>query len=258
MALRLLAYLGLGIDALARHEWLLSLLCFTTPFIGKFGMGTAFVVGIVFLVLGHYLEGVIAIGVVVFNLVGNQLMKIYDLKRSKVADELPSDNPSGQVAWSPFKKTTEKRLVRSFEMGLRLIEVSLYSRLRSHYSETMPQEPASAQVTNYFKGNDIKALMDNSPEPLRSKIAQIRDQIPANAANAMTESGSTREVIVATLRMREVLDFMRQGKAYLQSEQHQRIYRLLSDYGPEFPEEIKPNKYLALARRYRQEQFGAS
>lgn len=68
MLLRLLAYLGLGIDAVARREWLLALLCFTTPFIGKVGMGTAIVAGVGFVAFGLYAEGGIAIGVVVFNM----------------------------------------------------------------------------------------------------------------------------------------------------------------------------------------------
>jgi hypothetical protein len=42
MLLRLLIHLGLGIDALVRRESLLAIPSFTTPFIGKFGMGTAF------------------------------------------------------------------------------------------------------------------------------------------------------------------------------------------------------------------------
>jgi hypothetical protein len=114
----------------------------------------------------------------------------------------------------------------------------------------------AAQTVNYLKGEDIVAVMQNSPEPLKSRIARIKDQLPESAAKAMAESGSTREVVVGTLRMKEVLEFMLRGKSYLHSEQHQRTYRLLSTYGPEFPEEIKPDKYLAMAHRYRQEHFG--
>src|ERR1017187_2095810 len=133
MLLRLLTYLGLGIDAVVRREWLLALLCFTTPFIGTFGMGTAFVAGLTFIVLGQYVEGAIAIGVVVFTLVGNQMMKSYDLKLSRPIYECPSGNPGKRVfvMWWPFKKTIERRLIRSFEAGLRLIQVSLFTRLRS-------------------------------------------------------------------------------------------------------------------------------
>jgi hypothetical protein len=178
MTLRLLAYLALGIDASARREWLLALLCFTTPFIGKYGMGTAFVAGMAFIAMGQFAEGAIAIAVVVFNLIGNQVIEAYDLGRSRVVDEWRSDNPArGGTRW-PFRKAIEKRLIRSFETGLRLIQVSLYTRLQSQYSAAMPKESAkvlAAQVVNYLKGEDIIAVMDNSSEPLKTQIARIKD-----------------------------------------------------------------------------------
>ena len=74
----------------------------------------------------------------------------------------------------------------------------------------------------------------------------------------MAENRSTRQVIVATLRMREVLKFMVDGEGYFQSAEHQRVYDLLSPYGPEFPDEIKPDSYLEMARRYREEVFGTA
>jgi hypothetical protein len=71
----------------------------------------------------------------------------------------------------------------------------------------------------------------------------------------MLESASTREVIVGTLRMREVLEFMLHGEAYLHSDRSRRNWEILSTYGPEFPEEIKPEKYLAMSHRYMKEQL---
>jgi hypothetical protein len=163
--------------------------------------------------------------------------------------------------WWPLKKTTEKRLIQSFETGLRVIQVSLYSRLDAQYSLTMEKESAgvlAAQVVNYLKGEDILASMEHSPEPLKSQIAQIKDQVPESAARAMAESRSTREVIVGTLRMTGVLKFMLDGESYIRSDEHQRIYKLLVLYGAEFPEAIKPDKYLEIAERYYQGQFGTS
>jgi hypothetical protein len=123
----------------------------------------------------------------------------------------------------------------------------------------MAGEPAcvlAAQVVNYLKGEDIMAVMEHSTEPLRSQTDRIKDQIPESAARAMAESGSTREVVVATLRMKGVLEFIRQGESYLLSDQHQRIYKSLSTYGAEFREEIKPSRYLEMAQRYYEEHFG--
>ena len=161
--------------------------------------------------------------------------------------------------WWPIKKT-EKRIVRFFEKGLRLIQVTLFARLHLQYSTTMEKESAgvlAAQVVNYLKGEDIELVIESTPEPLKSQIAQIKDSLPERAANAMAESHSTREVIVATLRMREVLKFMLQGEVYLQSEEHRRISGLLLPYGPEFPEEIKPERYMQMAEMYYQEHYSS-
>jgi hypothetical protein len=159
----------------------------------------------------------------------------------------------------PFEKKAEDALIHSFETGLRVIQVCLCKKLESQYSATMAGGPAcvlAAQVVNYLKGEDVMAVMEHSTEPLRSEIDRIKDQIPESAARAMAESGSTREVVVATLRMRGALEFMRQGESYLLGDQHQRIYKLLSTYGAEFPEEINPSRYLEMAQRCYEEHFG--
>jgi hypothetical protein len=119
----------------------------------------------------------------------------------------------------PFKKKTESALIHSFETGLRMIQVSMFKNLKSEYSRTMAEEPAgvlAAQVGNYLKGEDVVAVMERSTEPLKSQIDRIKYQIPESAAKVMAESGSTREVVVATLRMKGVLEFMRNGDSYLQ------------------------------------------
>ena len=141
------------------------------------------------------------------------------------------------------------------------MQVSLCSRLEAQYSLTMETESAvvlAVQVVNYLKGEDILDLMERSPEPLKSKIAQIKDQVFGRSAKAMAESRSTREVIVGTLRMREVLKFMLDGESYARSDEHQRIYELLVPYSPEFPEAIKPDTYLEMAEQYYKEHFGTS
>jgi hypothetical protein len=161
--------------------------------------------------------------------------------------------------WWPFKRTIEKRIVRSFERDLRLIQVSLFTKLKSSYSLTMEDQSASlvaAQVVNYLKGDDIAAVIENSIEPLKSRIGRIRGQLPEDAAKAMAESGSTREVVVATLRMRLVVNRMLTGESYPLSDEYKRISELLSTYGPEFPEAITLGKYGELSHRWYQEHFG--
>jgi hypothetical protein len=58
--------------------------------------------------------------------------------------------------------------------------------------------------------------------------------------------------------MRAALGFMVEGESYFRSAFYERTLALLSTYGPEFPEEIKPKEYLAMAHRYRQERLSSS
>jgi hypothetical protein len=233
MLLRLLAYSGLGIDAVIRHEWFLALLCFVTPFIRAAGMGTAIAAGVVFLALGQYTEGGIAIGVVVYNLVGNRLVEM-------------------------VKSFGMRRSAAIYEKGLRLIQVTLYHALSTKYALTLDLETAkilAAQVSNYLKGDDIEEVMQHCDEPLKSNIARIRTQVPDYAARAMMEDKDTREVVVANLRMRVVVNFGLIGASYLTSADKVRAENLLSLYGPEFPDATYPAEYLALAQRYRKEHW---
>lgn len=155
----------------------------------------------------------------------------------------------------PFKKSPN--LVDSaelYEQGLRYVQVTLFTMLRTRYSAEMDAESASvlaAQVANFLKGDAIEDVIANCAEPLKSQIRRIKDRVPEHAYAVMATSRSVREVVVATLRMRTVLAFGLIGEAYFQSDEKNRIERVLSTYGPEFPKEIDPKRYVAMARRFR-------
>jgi hypothetical protein len=130
--------------------------------------------------------------------------------------------------------------------------------LNAHYSEEMDVESAgvlAAQVTNFLRGEGVEDVIAQCAEPLKSQICKIKDRIPEHAHATMATSRSVREVVVATLRMRTVITFGFVGEAYLQSEEKTRIERILSTYGAEFPEEIDPKSYVAMAKRFRDSIF---
>ena len=140
-----------------------------------------------------------------------------------------------------------------------MIQVSLYNQFVKEFSREMEKETAgvvAAQVINYLKGDNIITVMNDAAEPLKFSIAEIKDHVPQAAANVMAASKNTREVIVATLRMRAAIEFMLEGKSYFQTERHERVERLLATYGPEFPEKITPGKYLKVAYRIHKEVYG--
>jgi hypothetical protein len=85
-----------------------------------------------------------------------------------------------------------------------------------------------------------------------SRSASVRNRDRHHLGTLIAIARNTQ----ATLRMKTAMEFMLHGKAYLQSDQHQRIGRLLSTYGSEFPEAINPEKYLEIAHQYHREHFG--
>jgi hypothetical protein len=164
---------------------------------------------------------------------------------------------TGFPVWWRFKKLAEqKRIVHSFVENRHVIQATLFSDLKKTYLLTMEEDAAdllAAQVANYLIGLDIDEVIANSTEPRKSEIERIREQLPVHAAKAMVNDRSTREVVVATLRMWESSEFMLHGESWLQSDLHRRLNGLLASYSPDFPEEINPAKYREMVHRYREE-----
>jgi hypothetical protein len=75
MLLRLVAYCGLGVDCVVKGHMILAMICFGTPFAGPIGMWLAAVAGIWFFLIGLRAEGSVSIGVLLFNLIGNQWLR---------------------------------------------------------------------------------------------------------------------------------------------------------------------------------------
>ncbi len=85
MLLRLVVYLGLAVDAFIKGRYVLGALCCFVPFIGRRGMYLAAFTGIVFYIERYFLEGTLAIGLVLFNLQGNLWMQRREEKRLDAA-----------------------------------------------------------------------------------------------------------------------------------------------------------------------------
>jgi hypothetical protein len=146
-----------------------------------------------------------------------------------------------------------KRLGDNFAECLRLMKIDLAYDISNIYSAQMDYKVAralAAQVVNFLMGEDIEEIARVSDEPLRSRIMAILPQVRQRAAECMQADRQTREIIVATLRMISILNFGKYGRAWLQSPAQIRVERLLVEYGPEFPEEIKPAAYMKMFSTY--------
>ena len=53
MLLRIVAYLGLGVNVVRHRDFVLAAFCFVTPFIGPYGMITAVLAGAGFAIFGR-------------------------------------------------------------------------------------------------------------------------------------------------------------------------------------------------------------
>jgi len=69
MILNFIAFIGLGIFADSQRLYFLSVFCYVTPFIGKYGMLTATLAGLMFFISGQTIAGCISIGLIIFQLV---------------------------------------------------------------------------------------------------------------------------------------------------------------------------------------------
>ena len=75
MVLRLVAYWSLGIDGAVKGAYIPAVLCFIIPFAGPIGMWLAVFAGLLFLFQTLYVAGAIALAVLAFNLIGNEIMR---------------------------------------------------------------------------------------------------------------------------------------------------------------------------------------
>jgi hypothetical protein len=141
----------------------------------------------------------------------------------------------------------------AFAVSLRTLQVDLATDICNVYSSQMDHKVAralAAQVVNFLKGEDIDEIARVSDEPLRSRIMAVLPQVRQRAAEYMQADRQTREIIVATLRMKSVLNFGKYGEAWFENPAKMRIERLLVEYGPEFPKEITPAAYIQLVAAY--------
>jgi hypothetical protein len=123
-----------------------------------------------------------------------------------------------------------KRAERDFAMSLRLLQVDLFSDLSNIYSSQMEHEAAdalAAGVVNFLKGEDVDEIARVSDSPMRSWIVAALPQVRQRAAEYMQADRQTREIIVATLRMKSVLNFGKHGEAWLEDPEKMRIEPLL-------------------------------
>lgn len=170
MLLRLLAYWGLAVDALARGEWILALLCFATPFLGPIGMWTAGVVGVWFMARGQFIEGIVALGVLAFILLGNEVMTRHTINRRNSSPRSKADIPNKQTN-TKLENTIQ---LGGYRLGQHIREARGLRELSANeYEREIIGEDGSTKGNRIFHGHNIDFVGFSWETELFTKGAEV-------------------------------------------------------------------------------------
>ena len=144
-------------------------------------------------------------------------------------------------------KTLSNDIVK-FQKQQRYMQVMLYKEISEKLLKELTFEPnvtqvLAGQIVNYYSGVDIDEHVKNMEEPNKSSVAKIRQWIIPKAEEILRNSYNLRRLIVYTLRMDIVYKFAMEGEKYLESDEKKRKESILIKFGPEFPEEAKPQLF---------------
>jgi hypothetical protein len=135
-----------------------------------------------------------------------------------------------------------------FQKQQRYMQVMLYKEiseilLKERTFEADVAKSLAAQIVNYYSGFDIDEQFRNMKEPNKSRVAKIRQWIIPKAEEMLKNNYNLRRLIVYALRMDIVYKFAMEGEKYLESDEKERKYSILKNFGAEFPMEANPQLF---------------
>lgn len=156
--------------------------------------------------------------------------------------------------FSIFSDSMES-LAKEFPNQIGTVKLAFYKHLERALPNDISKrdteilEVANAQVINLLTGEEVWTI---APQSLRdTDIDYKREILPlinGRAELLMSSDRSLRELIVATLRMRLVLNQYSKGIDFIDTQEGKRITELLDRYGGEFAK-FEPKYYRKLIRR---------
>lgn len=158
-----------------------------------------------------------------------------------------------------FKQKTIVDNEKDFEQQYGIVKVALYKYLGAVIKENAEkanidlegkEKLLGAGIISYLTGHDVNEWAQRVQDSEKIYAQQFIPAIKKQAEAFMAADKSIRELIVYTLRMISVFRDYHIGVAEnMKSEEGQRIYALLQQYGGEFPKEVSPKLYDKLARK---------
>ncbi len=158
------------------------------------------------------------------------------------------------------KKWTIGEIAEAFPQWERSVTVSLCTKLHAELiSRGFPDEASraiAAQGVNYITGVDWEASINNLPAKIKPIAEAHKSEIEPAIRALLVKDKSSRETVVYFLRIKTVFLAAVYGlDVWAKDPMKERIWQILSVYGPEFPEGADPGKFGVMVLNFQRHIF---
>jgi hypothetical protein len=158
------------------------------------------------------------------------------------------------------KKWTIGEIAEAFPLWERSVTVCLATKLNAELiARGLPTETSgkiAAQGVNYITGVDWEASVNNASPEIKSVVEAHKSEIEPAIRALLAKDKSSREVVVYFLRIKTVFLAAQYGfDVWFKNPMKERIWQILSIYGPEFPEEADPGKFCVMVLNFQHQIF---
>ncbi|MCL4360707.1 hypothetical protein M1555_05660 [Patescibacteria group bacterium] len=145
-----------------------------------------------------------------------------------------------------------RKIEKEIFEGYKLISITIFDELFLKFKserEEWTAQVLAAQTMNYLMGTSVEKVMAESASPLKEKIAEIIKEIPAEANSLMDNNPEIRNLVVQSLRFKQIIDRAHYGKSVDAIPETQQINQVLEKYGSSVTYKLDVNEYLTQARQ---------
>jgi len=158
------------------------------------------------------------------------------------------------------KKWKIEETLEAFPLWERSVTVCLFTKLRAELlAQGLSDDTSSAiaaQGVNYITGVDWEESVSNASAEIKSVVQAHKSSIEPAIRDLLMKDGSCRKVVVYFLCIKTVaLGFLHGFEAWMADPMKERIERILSTFGPEFPEEADPGKFSVMVLDFQHKAF---
>lgn len=158
------------------------------------------------------------------------------------------------------RKWAIEEVAEAFPQWERSVTVCLAKELQAELiSRGFPYEISgkiAAQGVNYITGVDWEASVNNASPEIKSVVEAHKSEIEPAIRALLAKDKSSREIVVYFLRIKTVFLAALYGfDDWAKNPMKERIWQILSVYGPEFPKEADPGKFCVMVLNFHHKFF---